>query len=81
MWAGESGEADSWQPQILTGKSKGLKGGAPSDRPRGPWPDKSVATLRTKTEVPGGGELDVENVERGETYLGTGGLHIRDDTT
>ena len=69
MWSGEGGEADSWRPQFLPRKSGGPKGGATSDRPRGLWPDISGTTLRTKTEVPGGGELDVENVERGGTYL------------
>ena len=34
--------------------------------------------ILTKTEVSSGGELDVENVKGGETYLGAGILHIRD---
>ena len=47
-----------------------------SDRPRGIWPDIPSTTLLTKTEVLSGGELYVDNVEEGETYLGTGRLHI-----
>ena len=37
--------------------------------------------LLTKTEVTGGGKLGVENVEGGDTYIGTGGLNIVRDTT
>ena len=81
MWAGGSGEAASRQSQCLPGKSERPKGGAPSDHHRGPWPDRSGTTLRTKTEVLIGGQLDLDNVERREIYLGTGGLHIRDETT
>ena len=67
--------------QRLPVKSEGQKRGAPSNRPCRPWPDRSVSTLHTNTEVLGREELDMENVKRGETYLGNWGIHIRDDTT
>ena len=81
MWSVDGGEAASRRPQRLPGKSEVPKGGTPSDCPSGTWPDGSSATLRTKTDFPGRGELDVENMERRDTYLGTGGIHIRYDTT
>ena len=81
MWAGGGGEATSRRHQRLTGTSKGPKGGAPRDDHCGPWPEISGTKLHVKAEVPSGGKLDVENVERRKTYLGMGRLHIRDDTT
>ena len=80
MRAGGGGEAASCRYKRLPGTSKGPKGGEPNKRHSGPWTDISGTTLYAKTEVPSGGELDVENVERGETYLGKGGLNIKEDT-
>ena len=73
------GEAACGEPQRLTGKYEGPKRGKNIGRPCGTCPDGSSTTLLTNTEVPGGGELYVENVERGGGYIGTGRLHIRDD--
>ena len=75
------GEASGWLPQLLPDKSEGPTGGTTRDLPRGTWTDGSIKTLLSETELSEGGELDVENVEVGETYLGTGGLHLWDDTT
>ena len=72
MWTKGDGEAYFWRPQRLTGKSEGLTVGTTSDCPRGTWPDGSSTTLCTEMGVWGGEELDVENVEVGETYLRTG---------
>ena len=47
-----------------------------SDRPCEIFPDGPSTTLLTETEVSSRGELDVDNVEGGETYLGAGILHI-----
>ena len=71
-------EATCWQPQRLPGKSEGPAGRTTSNRPRRIWHDGPINTLLTKTEVLSGGELDVENVEGGETYLEDGILHLRD---
>ena len=81
MWDGGGEEAASWRYHCLTLKYEGSKGGEPSDRHHGPWLDISGTTLRTQMDIPGRGELDVVNVEGGEKYLGTGGIHIRDGTT
>ena len=81
MRAEGDGEAACPRPQHLPGKSEGPMGGTASDRPRGTWPDRSSTTLRTETEVSVRGELDVVNVEGGETYIGTGKLHLRDEKT
>ena len=53
--------------------------GAPSDRHRNSWDDRPGTILHTKTEVPSGGEMDMEGLEIRDNYLGTGGLHTRDD--
>ena len=81
MWDGEGEEAAILQPQRLPVKCNGQKEGTLSNRTRGVWPDGSRTAVRTKTEVPVGKKLGVENVEIEDTYLGTGGLHIRDNTT
>ena len=81
MRAGGGREAACRKPQLLPGKSEVPKGGTTSDRPCGTWPDGSSMALLTKTEVTGGGKLGVENVEGGDTYIGTGGLNIVRDTT
>ena len=81
MRAVGDGKYACWRPQRLPGKSEGPKGGTTSDRPCRTWTDGSSTTLLTKTEVLVGGELDVENVEIGENYLGTGKPHIRENTT
>ena len=71
-------EAACRQPQRLPVKSEGPARRTTSNRPRGTWPHGPSTTMITKTEVSSGGELDVENVKGGETYLGAGILHIRD---
>ena len=81
MWAGGGGEAASWQPKRLPGTYEGPKGEATSDCNPEPWVDRPGTEFHAKTEVTSGWKLDVENVERRETYLGRGGLHIRDKTT
>ena len=80
MWSGGGGEASSRLPQRLTVTSDGSKGGAPSNRRREPWSDRPGTALHAKTKVLSGGKLDVENMEIRETYLGMGGLNIRDKT-
>ena len=78
---GNAGVSMGWQPQRLPGKSEGPTGGTTGDHSRGTWTDGSSKTLLTETEVTDVGELDVDNVEVGKTYLRMGRLHIRDDTT
>ena len=39
--------------------------------------DGPSTTLLTETEVSSVGELDVENVEGGETYIRAGRIHLR----
>ena len=56
-------------------------GGTTSDRTCGTCTDRSSKTLLTEMEVLDRGELDVDNVEGGETFLGKGRIHLRDDTT
>ena len=80
MWAGGVGEASFWRSQRLPGKSEGPKGVTSSNCRRQIWPDGSSTTLLTKTEVLGGGELDVENVEGGDNYFRTWRLNLREDT-
>ena len=72
------GEAACRRPQRLPRKSEGPVGRTIINRPRGTWPDGSITTILTKTKVSRGGELDVENLEGGETYLGAERLHLRD---
>ena len=81
MWAGGGGEDANRRPQRLSGTSEVPKGGAPSDRHHKPWADITSTKLHAKTEVPSGWKLDVDIVEIRETYLGVGGLHIRDKTS
>ena len=81
MWDVGGGEAASWQPQRPNGTSKGTTGGTPSDCHRKTWADRPGTIIHATTEVPRGGELDMADVERRETYLGTGGLTTRDETT
>ena len=75
------GETACWRPRLLPRKSEEPTGGTTGYRLHRKWPDQSSTALRTKTEVSGGGELDVDNVEGGENYLVMGRLHLRDDTT
>ena len=63
---------------ILPNTFKGPKERAPRNRHRKPWADVPGVEFHAKTEVAIGGKL---NVERRETYLGTGGIHIKDETT
>ena len=65
----------------MPGPSEGSKGGAPIYRHRDPWAGKSGTEFNAKTEVSSGGKLDVEDVERGETYIGTGGIYTREKMT
>ena len=81
MKAGGGGEASSCQPQNLTGTSKGSKGGAHCDCHRNSWAGRSDTEFHAKMDVPSREKLDVEDVERGGTYLGMRGLHTRDKTT
>ena len=78
---GNAGVSMGWRPQRLPGKSEGPTGGTTSDRPRGIWPDRSSNIILNRTEISNRGELEVDNVKGGETYLGTGRLHLRDNTT
>ena len=71
------GEAACRRPQRMPGKSEGPAGRTNRNRSCGTYPDGPRITLLTETEVSSGGELDVENVEGGETYLGEGRLHLR----
>ena len=71
-------EASCWRPQCLPGKSEGTAGRTTRNRPRRRWPDGPITTLLTKTEVLRGGQLDVDIVEGGETYLGAGRLYLRE---
>ena len=71
------GETSCWQPQYLPGKSEGTAGITTRNLTRSTWPDGPITSLITETEVLSGGELDVENVEVGETYLGAWRLHLR----
>ena len=64
--------------QRLPGKYEGPTRRTTSDRPRGIWTDGPSTTIFTETELLIGGELDVENVDGGETYLGVGRLYLRD---
>ena len=78
MWYVGCREAASRRPQRLPGTSKGPRGGAPSDYHREPLSDRPGTALHAKKEVPSGRKLDLDNVERRETYIGTGGgLHNR----
>ena len=78
VWYKRDEEADCCQPKTLPVKSEGPTGRTASNSPRRIWPDRLSTTLLTKTEVSSGGELGVENVEGGETYIGAGRLHLRD---
>ena len=80
MWARRGGEDASWQPQCLSGTFKVSEGGAPCDRHHKPWADRPGTEFHAKMEVPSGGKIGVEDVERGDTYLGTGGIHTREET-
>ena len=50
------------------------------DRRRESWAVRPGTSFYTKMEVLSGGKLDLEDVEIRGTYLGTGGLHNRDET-
>ena len=79
--AGGGGESASCRPQRLTSTSKGSMGVVPCDCNRKPWSVIPGTEFHAKTEVTSEGKLDVEDVDRGETYLRTRGLHTRDKTT
>ena len=78
MWAEGGGGNSCRKPQFLPGKSEGPAERTTSNRPCGTWPDGPSTTLLTETELSSGGELDVDNVDEGGTYLGAGRLHPRD---
>ena len=63
---------------ITINHSEGPAGRTTSNRPCSTWPDGPSTTLLAETEVSSRGELDLENVEGGDTYLGVGRLHLRD---
>ena len=78
MQAKGDGEAACRQPQRLPGKSEGPAVRTTSNRPRGIWPYGPSTIVLAETEVSRIGELDVKNLEGGETYLGAGRLYLRD---
>ena len=59
--------------------TEGPMGGGPYNHHCKPRAVRPVMSLHSKPEVPSGGKLDVEDVDRRETYLGMMGLHTREE--
>ena len=78
--AGGGGDDASRIPQCQPGTTKRPTGGVICNNHCELWAVRPVTALHPKTEVTSGGKLDVEDVERMETYIGTRELHTRDES-
>ena len=64
VWDGGGGDAANWRPQRLTGTTEGPMGGGPCEHHCEPWAVRPVTAIHSNMEVPNGGKLYVEDVQR-----------------